>query len=83
MVDEIINAFKEHNPKLNVIKIWIKGNLNIVLAVYDKARWRVEMDPYYIYDGGRIDGIFLAQEQDLIDKILIDENLAYIDTSLT
>lgn len=77
MVDEIIKAFKEHNSKMTVMKIWSKGNLHIVLAVFNPDEWNWEMDPYYIYDNGRIDGIFLAQATELFDTVINDKCLIY------
>lgn len=77
LVGVIIDSFKKVKPNLTVMKIWTKSKLSIVLAVNHPESWRDEMDPYYVYSAGNIDGLTLTDNMDIVDKVIRNEYLIY------
>ena len=81
LVGQIIEAFKKDSPELTVIKIWNKKKLNVVIAVHNPENWREEMDPYYAYVDGLIDGLTVMDNLPVLEKVMVDSNLIYVRKS--
>ena len=77
MVGQVIDKFKEFRPNKTVMKIWNLGKVYIILGVKDPEQWEYEMDPYYMYCDGVIDGITYLDDADELDVIMEDDNLIY------
>lgn len=77
MVGQIVDAFKEQKPKLTVIKIWNRKELYIVLAAYSETEWKTEMDPYYTYVNGQIEGFSVMNNLPIADRVMTDNHLIY------
>lgn len=79
LVGQIFDAFQKFRPGKTIIKIWNKGDLSIILAVKDPKEWEMEMDPYYVYSKGKIDGISYIDNADLVSRVAKPNFLIYHD----
>lgn len=77
LVGEIVEKMKVYNPDRKVVKIWNKDKLSIILACYDPDNWMGEMDPYYAYNGERIDGLSVTINMPILEKVCTDKYLIY------
>jgi hypothetical protein len=82
LVGQIFDKFKSFRSDKTIIKIWNKKDLSIILAVKNPKEWEMEMDPYYVYSKGKIDGISYIDNESLVSKITKPEFLIYKDKSL-
>ena len=92
LVGKVFDVFKEYRPSKTIMKIWNKDKVCIfydavivvciILAVKDPAEWQMEMDPYYIFVDGKVDGISYLDNAAKIKRITKPEYLIYHDTSL-
>lgn len=82
LVGQIFDKFKSFRPGKTIIKIWNKKDLSIILAVKNPKEWEMEMDPYYVYSKGKIDGISYIDNESLVSKVTKPEFLIYKDKSL-
>lgn len=80
LVGVIIESMKKVKPELTVMKIWNKNKLSIILAVHNPNKWETEMDPYYAYVDGNIDGLTLTDNFEVVNKVLKNEYLIYDKT---
>ena len=80
-VGQIIDAFKDYDPKLYVIAIWKINEKNgsyLVVAKHTPSKEAVEMDPFYIYNSELgIDGVTYVDNRDAFQKIMKPGNLIY------
>ena len=82
LVGQAIDAMKKFRPNKTVIKIWNKGKLCVILAVKNPDSWEEEMDPYYVYGDGKVDGISYLDNADILDKIVKKEYLVYTNKDI-
>lgn len=81
-VGKVIDAMEKFRPNKTVMKIWNKKNLSVILAVKNPKEWQMEMDPYYIYSDGKVDGISFIDNESILSKVMKPEYLIYHDKSL-
>ena len=77
LVGQIFDKFKSFRPDKTIMKIWSKKDMAIILAVKKPSEWQMEMDPYYIYSKGKLDGISYLDNANVITRITKPENLIY------
>lgn len=77
MVGKIVDAFEKFNPELYVIAIWNMRDVYLVVAKHTPNKNDIEMDPFYIYSGGKIDGITYTDNKKIFDKLMKPDNLIY------
>lgn len=77
LVGEIIDKMKSYDSSLTVVKIWNKAKLSIILACNDPSNWRMEQDPYFAYNGKKIDGLTFTDNIKAIKEVCTDSNLIY------
>lgn len=82
MVGQVIDKFKEFRPAKTVMKIWNKKDLYVILGVKDPSQWETEMDPYYVYSNGKIDGVSYLDNAEVLDKVMKPEYLIYHDKNI-
>lgn len=77
LVGQAIEAMKKYRPEKTVIKIWIKNKVAILLAAKEPSQYEYEMDPYYIFVDGHVDGISYLDNGTKLKRIMKPEYLAY------
>ena len=77
LVPEIIDKMKDYNDEATVAKIWNKGKLSIILACKNPSEWRTASDPFYAYNGDKIDGITVTDNMKVFNEVCKPENLIY------
>lgn len=82
LVGQAIEAMKKFRPNKTVMKIWNKKDLCVILAVKNPETWQEEMDPYYVYAKGKVDGISFIDNEAVLTKVMKPEYIAYKNKSL-
>ena len=77
MVGQAIEAMKQFRPNKTVMKIWEKGKICLILAAKDPDNWQMEMDPYYIFADGKVDGVSFIDNATKLKRIARPEKLIY------
>lgn len=77
LVGQAIEAMSKFRPDKTVMKIWENNKICIILAVLDPKQYETEMDPYYIYTDGKVDGISYLDNADILIRLLKPENMVY------
>lgn len=83
LVGQSVEAMKKFRPNKTVMKIWNKKDLCIILAVTDPANWEMEMDPYYVYANGKVDGVSYIDNVNVLSKVMKPEYLVYTNKEIS
>ena len=82
LVGKVVDAMKQFRPDKTVMKIWNKKDLCVILAVKDKSKWVEEMDPYYVYANGKVDGISYLDAEPVLSRVMRPEFLIFVNKLL-
>ena len=77
LVGQAFDAMEKFRPDKTIIKIWNLNNLCIILAVKDPEQYETEMDPYYAFANGKVEGISFIDNEAVLSKVMKPQNLIY------
>ena len=82
LVGKVIDKMKEFRPNKTVMKIWNQNKLCVILAVKNPAEWQMEMDPYYVYIDGKVDGVSFIDNEGVLSRVMKPRNMIYHNKSI-
>lgn len=82
LVGQAVEAMKKFRPNKTVMKIWNQKDLCVILAAKNPSEYEMEMDPYYIYAKGKVDGVSFIDNEAVLSKVMKPENLIYTNKDI-
>jgi len=81
-IDTIINDFNTAVDNMLIMAIYIKGDVNIVMAMKDPNEMKMGLPFYRVYDDGTVTTVPVTSNPTWFGKIVRPENVVYYNQDI-